>query len=286
MDIRRLTPSDPAWPEAFAQAVPSPERLFVRGILPDCPGIAVVGTRKMSAYGRACVELLVPEIVRLGRPVVSGLALGVDGVAHEAALRAGGYTVAVIGSGADDASIYPRAHFGLAKRIIEAGGAVISEYPSGAPGLPHHFPERNRLVAALSSAVLLVEAPRKSGAMITARLALEMGRDVWAVPGAITHPNSEGPNALIRDGATPISCVDDIAHALGMTPRQERLPMPDSLSPDERAALSAIAAGNETADALAKALDRPVAAVSWLLTALELAGAIRAVGGGRYTLYT
>lgn len=286
MEIRRLTPAHPEWPEALAQAFPPPGRLFVRGTLPKRPGVAVVGTRKMSAYGRACVELLVPEIVRLGRPVVSGLALGIDGAAHEAALRSGGTTVAVIGSGADDASIYPRAHFGLAKRILEAGGAVISEYPPGAPGLPHHFPERNRIVAALSSAVLLIEAPKKSGAMITARLALEMGRDVWAVPGPITHPNSEGPNALIRDGATPISCVDDIAHALGATPRQERLPMPASLAPEEQAALDAIAAGNETADALARALGRPMTAVSGLLTSLELSGAIRAVGGGRYTLYT
>jgi len=286
MEIRRLIPGHPDWPEALAQAIPRPERLFVRGTLPEGPGVAVVGTRKMSAYGRACVDLLVPEIVRLGRPLVSGLALGIDGAAHEAALRAGGTTFAVIGSGIDDASIYPRAHFGLAKRILEAGGAVMSEYANGAPGLPHHFPERNRIVAALSAAVLVIEAPRKSGAMITARLALEMGREVWAVPGAITHPNSEGPNALIRDGATPISCADDVAYALGARPRQERLPMPDSLSPEERAALEAIAAGRDTADALSRALGRPIGAVSGLLTSLELSGAIRAVGGGRYTLYT
>ncbi|HJV32635.1 MAG TPA: DNA-processing protein DprA, partial [Patescibacteria group bacterium] len=254
MEIRRLTPSHPDWPKTLAQAAPAPERLFVRGPLPERPGVAVVGTRKMTPYGRACVELLVPEIVRLGLPVVSGLALGIDGAAHEAALEAGGRTVAVIGSGADDASIYPRAHFGLAKRILEAGGAVVSEYPTGAPGLPHHFPERNRIVAALSSAVLVIEAPKKSGAMITARLALETGRDVWAVPGPITHPNSEGPNALIRDGATPISCADDIALALGAVPRQERLPMPADLSPEERAALDAVASGKDTADALAKAL--------------------------------
>lgn len=286
MDIRRLTPAYPEWPNVLAQASPPSQRLFVRGILPSVPGVAVVGTRKMSAYGRACVEMLVPEIVRLGRPVVSGLALGVDGVAHDAALRAGGATFAVIGSGVDDASIYPRAHFGLAKRILEAGGGVISEYPRGAPGLPHHFPERNRIVAALSSAVLVIEAPRKSGAMITARLALETGRDVWAVPGPITHPNSEGPNALIRDGATPICGVDDITIALGVAPRQERLPLPVSLSPDERAAIEAIASGRDTADALAKALGRPVTAVSGLLTSLELSGAVRSVGGGRYTLYT
>jgi DNA processing protein len=240
----------------------------------------------MSPYGQSCVELLVPEIVRLGRTVVSGLALGIDGVAHEATLRANGQTIAIIGSGVDDASIYPRAHFGLAKRIIECGGAVMSEYPAGAPGLPHHFPERNRLIAGLSSAVLVIEAPHKSGAMITARLALEMGHEVWAVPGPITHPNSEGPNSLIRDGAAPILGPDDIALALGLTPRQERLPLPASLVPEERAILEAIMAGTDTADALSKTLIKPITAISGLLTSLEISGSIRAVGGGRYTLYT
>ena len=286
MQLRRLTPADHDWPKDLAQASPPPGHLYVRGAVPDRPGVAVVGTRKMSSYGQACAELLVPEIVRMGIPVISGLALGIDGAAHGAALRAEGATVAVLGSGVDDASIYPRAHFGLAKRIIEGGGAVMSVYAPGAPGLPHHFPERNRIVAALSAAVLVIEAPQKSGAMITARLALEMGREVWAVPGPITHPNSEGPNGLIRDGATPITCPDDIAHALGAKPRQARLPMPESLPPEERAALEAIAEGNETVDLLARALGRPVTAVSGLLTALELRGAIRAVGGGRYTLYT
>lgn len=286
MELKSLIPVDPAWPKALAQAFPPPERLFTRGALPEAPGVAVVGTRKMSPYGAACVDLLVPEIVRLGLAVVSGLALGVDGAAHEAALRAGGTTVAVIGSGVDDASVYPRAHSGLARRILENGGALISEYPPGAPSLPHHFPARNRIIAALSSAVLVIEAPRKSGAMITARLALEMGRDVWAVPGPITHPNAEGPNALIRDGATPIAGPDDVAAALGLAPGQSRLPMPSAPTPEERTLLAEISAGRETADALAKALDRPVSDVSRLLTALELSGAVRAVGGGRYTLYT
>lgn len=240
----------------------------------------------MSTYGRACVELLAPEIVRLGLPIVSGLALGIDGVAHESTLAAQGVTIAVIGSGIDDASIYPRAHLGLAKRIISGNGAVISEYASGTPSMPYHFPMRNRLIAALSRAVLVIEAPKKSGAMITARLALEMGRDVWAVPGAITHPNSEGPNSLIRSGATPITCPDDIAHALGLVPKQALLPTLDDYSPDERPILELLAAGTDTADALARTLHKPIPTVSALLTGLELRGAVRTVGGGRYTLYT
>lgn len=286
MHIRRLSPIDSDWSETLLQASPPPKHLFIRGTMPNQPGVAIVGTRKMSPYGRNCVELLVPEIVRLGRTVVSGLALGIDGVAHEATLQAGGRTLAIIGSGIDDASIYPRAHFGLAQRIIENGGAVMSEYHPGSPGMPHHFPERNRLIAALSTAVLVIEAPHKSGAMITARLALEMGREVWAVPGPITHPNSEGPNSLIRDGATPILGPDDIALALGLSPRQERLPLPASLAPDERALVEAIMAGTDTADSLSKALNRPITVISGMLTSLEISGSIRTVGGGRYTLYT
>ncbi len=286
MDVSCLRPGDAEWPPDLAQASPPPKRLFARGRLASTLGIAIVGTRRMSAYGRACVELLAPEIVRLGLPIVSGLALGIDGVAHEAALAANGTTIAVIGSGIDDVSIYPRAHLQLAQRILAGGGAVVSEYAPGTPSMPYHFPMRNRLIAALSRAVLVIEAPSKSGAMITARLALEMGRDVWAVPGAITQPNSEGPNSLIRNGATPITAPDDIAAALGLVPRQAELPTLDTYSPDERPILELLAAGTDTADAIARALQRPIPGVLALLTGLELRGAVRTVGGGRYTLYT
>lgn len=284
MEVSCLRSGDPGWPSDLAHASPPPKRLFVRGRLVSTLGIAIVGTRRMSAYGRACVELLAPEIARLGLPIVSGLALGIDGVAHEAALAANGTTIAVIGSGVDDASIYPRAHLALAKRIITDGGAVMSEYAPGTPSMPYHFPARNRLIAALSRAVLVIEAPKKSGAMITARLALEMGRDVWAVPGAITQPNSEGPNSLIQNGATPITCPEDIASALGLVPKQAALPTLNDDSPEERPILELLAAGTDTADAIARALQRPIPSVSALLTGLELRGAVRTVGGGRYHL--
>ncbi len=286
MHIHHLRPGDPDWLPELAQADPPPARLYVCGRLPRIQGVAVVGTRRMDAYGRACVELLVPEIVRFGLPVVSGLALGIDGVAHEAALGAGGTTVAVIGSGVDNASIYPRVHAGLANRIFDSGGGVVSEYAPGTPSLPYHFPERNRLIAALSKAVLVIQAPKKSGAMITARLALEMGRDVWAVPGPITQPNSEGPNELIKNGATPIAAAADIAATLGFEPRQTALPLKDALTAEERILLEKMAAGCETADALARTLGRGVPAVLAALTTLELKGAVRTVGGGRYTFYT
>jgi len=290
MQIRNLLPESGDWPAGLAHASPPPKKLFLRGTLPAVSGVAVVGTRRISPYGRACAEMLTREIVRLGMPVVSGLALGIDGAAHETAVREGGKTVAVIGSGIDDRSIYPRAHAGLAMRILETGGAVMSEYPNGTPSLQHHFPERNRLIAALSRAVLVIEAPHKSGAMITAKLALDMGREVWAVPGAITQENSEGPNELIRNGATPITGPDDIATALGFEVRNGGrqaclFPMED-LPPPERAVAEKLSAGIDTADALARALRLSVIAVSSHLTSLELKGLVRTVGGGRYTLYT
>lgn len=292
MNIRLLRPDDHEWPPGLAHAYPPPKRLFIRGRLPKGAGVGVVGTRRMSPYGRICAGLLTREIVRLGVPVVSGLALGIDGVAHETAVLAGGATIAIIGSGIDDRSIFPRTHAALAKQILGAGGAVLSEYPPGAPALPHHFPERNRLIAAFSRAVLVIEAPRKSGAMITARLALDMGREVWAVPGAITQENSAGPNELIRNGATPITGPDDIALALGFeadpgvrSSRQTSLFPLNDLPPPERAVAEKLAAGIETADALARALQLSVTAVSSLLTSMELKGIVRAIGGGRYALY-
>lgn len=290
MEISLLRPTDHGWPTGLAHATPAPKRLFLRGRLPELSGVAVVGTRRITPYGRNCAELLTREIVRLGLPVISGLALGVDGAAHETAIEAGGKTVAVIGGGVDDRSISPSSHLGLAKRILESGGAVLSEYPDGAPSLPHHFPERNRLIAALSRAVLVVEAPHKSGAMITAKLALDMGREVWAVPGAITQENSQGPNELIRNGATPITGPDDVAAALGFEVRnggrQARMFPMESLPPTERAVAEKLSIGIDTADALARALGLSVPAVSAMLTGLELAGLVRSVGGGRYTLYT
>ncbi len=291
MEIRRFNPSDADWPPDLSHASPPPKKLFLRGRMPSVPGIAVVGTRRISPYGRSCVELLVPEIVRLGLPVVSGLALGIDGAAHEAALRANGRTFAVIGGGVDDASIFPDRHVGLAGRMLEADGGVLSEYPPGMPSMPYHFPQRNRLIAALSRAVLVIEASRKSGAMITAKLALDMGREVWAVPGPITHENSEGPNELIKNGATPIVSADDIAQALGCESgpqkaagRQKSFFPFEGLPSPERAVAEKLASGIDTADALARALGLSVTNVSGLLTALEIRGIADSIGGGRYGL--
>jgi DNA processing protein len=286
MNILRIASAHPDFPEGLRHVHPPPRELFIRGCLPPEGGVAVVGTRRMSFYGRHCAELLAAGLARLDVPVVSGLALGIDGAAHRAALEAGGRTWAVIGSGLDDASIYPRAHLTLARRIVEKGGGVLSEYPPGTPSYKNHFPERNRLIAGLCRAVLVIEAPEKSGAMITARLALEAGRDVWAVPNPITQEGAWGPNRLIRDGATPIAGLEDLRHALGIEEAPSQAALPLAASGPEATVLRALAAEPLTADGIAARTGLGAAEISRLLTAFEIAGRVRTVGGGRYTLYT
>lgn len=284
MKIRQIWKDSAEWPAGLDSAWSPPKSLYIRGVLPVGQGVAVVGTRRMTPYGAACVRLLVPELVRLGRVVVSGLALGIDGAAHRTCLDAGGRTVAVLGTGIDDPTVYPRAHLGLAQEILKSGGALVSEYPAGTPSYKQHFPARNRIIVGLSEAVLVVEAPKQSGAMITARMALDAGREVWAVPGPINSELSWGPNELIRSGAVPITAAEDVAHALGLAPnapRQAELP----LSETERAVAAALKDGPLSADEIARKCGLDSVTAAEVLTALEIQGAVTAFGMGRFVLY-
>lgn len=285
MEMRKISRTSPEWVEGLNSTWQPPASLFVRGVLPRGQGVAVVGTRKMTQYGLAVVNLLVPELVRLGRVVVSGLALGIDGAAHRACIDTGGRTVAVLGTPIDDKGIYPRSHFRLAQDILKSGGALVSEYAPGTDTFPSHFPERNRIVVGLSEAVLVIEAPFKSGAMITARLALDAGREVWAVPGPITHPNAQGPNWLIKQGATPICGPDDVAAALGVVPAERGIQLELALSEEGRKIVESLRAGPLSTDAIAKAAGLASNRIGAVLTELEMAGAISSFGGGRFILY-
>lgn len=194
---------DNEYPQLLKEITPPPKQLYLRGkIRSDLPLVAVVGTRRASRYGKQVTEELVGQLARAGVGIVSGLALGIDGVAHEAALSGDCYTIGVLGSGVDEHTIYPASHRRLAERIIEAGGAIISEYPPGFTPTRYSFPERNRIIAGLSQATLVTEAPEKSGALITAYHALDYNRDVFAVPHSITSPVGSGCNLLITKGAT------------------------------------------------------------------------------------
>ena len=203
-----------ALPGHLAELPDSPDVLFARGKLPSQPGVAVVGSRKASAYGLRLAERFGAALARAGWPVVSGLAKGIDGAAHRGSVESGGVTAAVLGNGID--RWYPAAHRSLGISILESGGAVVSEYPPGTPPSGWRFPPRNRIISGLSAVTVVVEAASRGGALITARAAVDHGREVLAVPGDVDRATSEGCNLLIRDGAIPVLGPDDLVEAVSL----------------------------------------------------------------------
>ena len=262
------------FPAALADLTDPPLGLFVRGDLPAAKAAALVGSRRAGAYGLEVAEYLGRELARAGVTVVSGMARGVDAAAHRGALAAGGPTVAVWGAG--PGRVYPAEHAALAEEIA-AHGCLLSEYPPGTPPEAHHFPERNRIIAGLADVVVVVEADERSGALITARLALEEGRDVMAVPGSVFSRLSAGPNGLLRAGAAPVLSADDVLAALQIAPQ------PAVDEGGESALLAALPHGEAVSvDRLAASTGRAVAQVLQELLQLELAGRVAREADGRY----
>lgn len=270
---RWIAGNDAALPPGLAALSDPPIGLFVRGRIPAGPCAAVVGSRHASAYGREVAEHLGRELAAAGACVVSGMARGVDAAAHRGALAAGGPTVAVWGAGPD--RVYPKEHAALAEEIA-AAGALVTEYPPGTPPLPHHFPERNRLIAGLAQVVVVVEADERSGALVTARLALDEGREVMAVPGSVFSRLSAGPNGLLRSGAAPVLSAADVLSVLGLdAPAPAREPEPELLAALPRGeAFGVEHVAATTGGTVAEALE--------LLLRLELAGWIAREPDGRY----
>jgi DNA processing protein len=256
-----------------------PTRLYLRGTGPPEllaePSVAIVGARACSPYGRQVARMLGQELAAAGIVVVSGLARGVDGEAHRGALDAGGHTVAVLGCGID--RDYPAAHASLAAAIAERS-LLVSEYERGVEPAPWRFPARNRIVAGLAAATIVVEARERSGALITADFALEEGREVFAVPGEITSALSAGTNDLIRLGATPLTSAAEVLDLFELAPAGASA---RDLSDSATQILEALRAGSASADELARATGLDVAAVTGALVELELAGAA-VEGEGRY----
>ncbi|MGH2766668.1 MAG: DNA-processing protein DprA [Actinomycetota bacterium] len=281
---RLETPGDDGYPSSLLDLTDPPVCLFARGSLPPPgrPAVSVVGARKCTAYGREAAETLGARLAAAGVWVVSGAALGIDGAAHRGALRGGGPTIAVLGSGIDVA--YPRGNAGLIERVARVG-AVVSEYPPGVEPLPHRFPARNRLVAALSRGVIVVEGAAGSGSLITVEFAEDLGREVMAVPGAVTGPLSGVPHALIRDGAALIREAADVLEALGLDPpRTEARGPPEAhadldLTEDERRLLERVPGTPATLDALATSASVDPTGALRVLGALELRGLVVAEGG-------
>ena len=276
--LRWLARSDPAFPALLASIHDPPPGLFLRGLsAPELlarTSVAIVGARSCSDYGAHVARSLARDLARAGVVVVSGLARGVDGWAHRGALDGGGATIAVLGCGIE--RDYPRAHAALAGQIA-ATGLVVSEYPPGVAPAPWRFPARNRIVAGLCSATVVVEARERSGALITADLALEEGRDVLAVPGEITAALSRGTNALLRLGAAAVTCADDVLDAIGLVPAVHVEPDPPSAP--AAAALAALDAGAGTADEVARTAGLETAAAAAALVELELVGLVTSRAG-------
>ncbi|HOM15832.1 MAG TPA: DNA-processing protein DprA [Thermoguttaceae bacterium] len=285
--VKLVLQTDPAYPELLKQIADPPGVLFVRGeVLPrDQIAVAIVGTRHPSLYGLRQAERLAASLARAGVTIISGLARGIDAAAHRGALGAGGRTLAVLANGVLD--IYPPEHQQLAEQIV-AQGALVSEAPPGAEPLPGTFPQRNRLISGLSLGVVVVEAPLRSGALITARHAAEQGREVFAVPGRVDERTSHGCHRLIRDGAKLVESADDILEELGPlvqpTVREDgrtlRHPGELLLNPTEETVLEAVGVDPTEIDQIVRCTGLPVPRVLAALSALEMRHLIRRLSGG------
>jgi DNA processing protein len=271
-EIRCLRRRDAAFPPLLAAIHDPPARLYLRGSaapdLLDRPAVAVVGARACSSYGRSVARTLARDLASSGLVVVSGMARGIDGDAHRGALEGGGPTVAVLGCGVD--RDYPAAHAELARRIVEAG-LVVSEYEPGIEPAPWRFPARNRIIAGLCRATLVVEARERSGALITADFALEEGREVLAVPGEITSSLSGGTNALLRLGATPVTCLEDVLEAYGI---ERAAAAAVSFGATAETILARLGDGALTGDEVVRASGVDAGAGAAALIELELAGRV------------
>jgi len=265
------------------RAIPdAPKKLWYQGILPDekRPAVAIVGTRKPTSYGRAITEQLAGKLAERGVIIVSGLALGIDSIAHAAALKAGGTTVAVLPSGVDKP--YPAQHRQLAEDIVASGGVLMSEYPLGMPGLQHHFLERNRLVSGLADVVIVTEAANRSGTFNTVSHALAQGKDIYAVPGSILSPMSHGPNQLIMTGATPITDIDGWIDQL--FPRSSKQSPLVRYTPEEQVIIDLIVNGVVDGDEIHAKSGLKTAAYLQTITMLEISGSVRPLGNNQWSL--
>lgn len=287
MNIRHLTPEDSEFPTCLLDIPQPPAELYVLGNdlrpLMDALRIAIVGTRKVSSYGRAVTSTLGGELARQGVVIISGLAIGVDTLAHRAALDNNGPTIAVLASGLDE--IYPRFNTGLARQILQKGGALVSEYPPGTPSYKEHFVARNRLIAGLSEGVLVTEAGENSGSRHTVVFALEQGKQVMAVPGNITSPQSAGTNVFLRTGsASPVTSARDIYHDLGLELTSHHQTKLFTAEPNEAIILHLISKGLTDGAALLTKSALPTSVFNQALTMLELSGQIRSLGANQWSL--
>jgi len=285
-DQHILTLDDPLYPEQLKQIADPPPLLFVRGAvdLLSRPQIAIVGSRNPSALGSETAFEFAKALSAHGFVISSGLALGIDAAGHEGALHGQGLTIAVVGTGPD--RIYPAKNKNLASQIIKQG-AIVTELPPGTPALAHHFPRRNRIISGLCQGLLVVEAAKESGSLISARLALEQNREVFAIPGSIHNPLARGCNALIREGAKLVETVQDIIEELHQYYQKDTnyAPTPEQsmLDLEQQTLLNLVMYDPTSIDDLVEKTGKSVEMIASMLLILELNGYISAVAGGCYT---
>lgn len=284
MKINRISPLDNKYLQIIDTIDSCPKKLYFMGKLPDkrLPTVAIVGTRKPTSYGKEVTYQLAFDLAQRGIVIVSGLALGIDAIAHRGALDAGGITLAVLGNGLD--TIYPANNQNLAKEILAKHGAIISEYEPEVEARDFQFLERNRIVSGLSDAVIVTEAAIRSGTMSTVAHALEQGREVFVVPGNITSPLSAGCNKLIKQGAHPITCADDVLEIIAPDLLQPQAILPLGSTKLESQIINLLQSGIRDGDELLIQTGADASEFSQTLTLMEISGAIRALGGNQWTL--
>lgn len=280
-----VTINDNDYPQRLKEIYNPPPILYYRGAVNFWHDLclAVVGTRKFSAYGQQAVEEIVFQLAQAGLTIISGLALGIDALVHQACLNANGQTIAVLGSGVDKGCVYPSHNRYLVDKIIKSGGGIISEYPVGTNPTKYTFPMRNRIISGLASGVLVIEAPESSGALITAKYALDQNRDVFALPGSIYNLNCEGTNNLIKQGAKLITSADDILSELNIQSVFKELKTDAVIdNEEEKMVLNSLTKEPLHIDKLKKMSNLNINVLSSALTFLEIKGLIKDLGGKNY----
>ncbi|MGH2533721.1 MAG: DNA-processing protein DprA [Thermomicrobiales bacterium] len=283
LGIAVLTLVDDDYPRLLREIPAPPPVLYLRGNLKseDVTAIAIVGTRRSTSYGREVAARIAGELAAEGVTVVSGLARGIDGVAHKAALDAGGRTIAVMGSGVN--VVYPPEHRQLAERILEQG-ALVSDYPLDRAPDAVNFPARNRIISGMTLGTIVIEAPARSGALITTDFAADQGREVFVVPGSVLSAASAGCHRLLRDGARPVTCAADVLEDLNINHRREQAAVQQALplDEDERRVLALLSGDPQHIDELAAAANLPTPRCGALMLTMELKGLVRNQGAQHY----
>lgn len=282
-DIQKINEADAEFPNCLRTIPSRPKELHLRGKLDlTAPAVAVVGARVPSSYGKQAVRDIVGDLARAGVCVVSGMAPGIDTMAHQTALECAGATIGVLGTGLDEKSFFPKQNLDLARKIVDTGGCLISEYPAGFSATNYSFPQRNRIIAGLSLAIVVIEAKEKSGSLITAEWGRKQRKPVFAVPGSIYSPSSAGCNWLLKNGALPCTGGIDILKSMGLAVAAKSAAK--SGDAKEQKILDALTAGALDADAIIRATGLPAQTVMSAIPIMEINGLIRNLGGGEYCL--